>query len=158
METAGLGRPLEAPGFTLVELTVSLTIMAILVALSLGSAAAVSSRWRAREGADLALGALRRARWQAITGGVEQSVTAVADSGGTWRLLVWRREGSGWRLVTSVGLPRDVTGVRMTGPARKEFNPDGTCSTGSLLLTGGGRSWRISLTSATGRVRIYREG
>ncbi len=83
---------------------------------------------------------------------------AVADAGGTWRLLVWLREEGGWRLTGTVILPREVTAIRMIGPIRKEFNPDGTCSTGSILLSGGGRSWRISLTSATGRARIYREG
>ncbi len=158
METTILGRPMGAPGFTLVELTISLTIVAIMVGLSLSGAAAISSRWRAREGADLTVGTLRRVRWQAITRGVEQSVTAVADAGGTWRLLVWLREEGGWRLTGTVILPREVTAIRMIGPIRKEFNPDGTCSTGSILLSGGGRSWRISLTSATGRARIYREG
>jgi hypothetical protein len=51
-----------------------------------------------------------------------------------------------------------VTLVATTGPAWKEFNPDGTSGTGSVLVTvRGERRYRLTLTAATGRIRLTRE-
>jgi hypothetical protein len=47
--------------------------------------------------------------------------------------------------------------LSVAGPEEKVFNPDGTCSFGSVTLRGpGGRFYRCTLAPATGRVRLYR--
>ena len=64
----------------------------------------------------------------------------------------WMHEGPPRRL------PEGIT-LRTTGPAEKVFNPNGTCSFGSVILEGpDGVVCRLSLNPATGRVRLYRNG
>jgi hypothetical protein len=47
--------------------------------------------------------------------------------------------------------------VAIAGEPEKVFNPDGTCSFGSITLRGaGGAVYRCTLAPATGRVRFYR--
>jgi hypothetical protein len=53
-------------------------------------------------------------------------------------------------------VPRGAV-VAIAGETTKVFNPDGTCSFGSITLRGsGGEVYRCTLTPATGRVRFYR--
>ena len=65
---------------------------------------------------------------------------------------VWIPDGEGHRIPERIG-------VDTTGPPVKVFNPNGTSSMGSVLLSGpGGRSCRLSLNPLTGRVRFYKGG
>jgi hypothetical protein len=77
--------------------------------------------------------------------------------GGTWLLGTERQDGGSW--VTEGEDRRIAAGVvlAVAGPAEKVFNPDGTCSFGSITLRGaGGAVYRCTLAPATGRVRLYR--
>ncbi len=144
------------------ELLIALTIVALLGALAgAAPASSLAARWRSREGGAAVLGILRKARWLSISEGREYGVVFDRpDPAGPWRAFLQRKDAGDWMPAEApVSLPAVVTGLAMTGPARKEFNPDGTSGGGSDILTcRGGAAYRISLTTATGRIRLYREG
>jgi prepilin-type N-terminal cleavage/methylation domain-containing protein len=148
-------------GFTLIEVLASISIL-LLLATGLAAAGHSGMRagWKSREAAMRTVHTLRRARWRAISENLEYGVIFSRPSpGGPWEMLLARKNGSWSPVETPVAIPSSTARLAVTGSLIKEFNPDGTCSTGSVILTRpGGCTYRISLTSATGRVRLYREG
>jgi hypothetical protein len=78
---------------------------------------------------------------------------------GAWTLGTEREDGGSW---VTEGEERRIpagTVLAVAGPMEKVFNPDGTCSIGSITLRGeGGAVYRCTLAPATGRVRFYRGG
>lgn len=144
-------------GHTLFELVVVLAVVATAAALA---APALSGL---RQGQDLEHSAadlaqcLRLAHWRAVLSGKRVRVAPWLGTEGRWHLRVEREEGVAW---VSDGEDRAVPrGVFLSaaGPLEKVFNPDGTCSFGSVTLRGpGGQVYRCTLAPATGRVRLYR--
>ncbi len=109
----------------------------------------------------MVLGYLRRARWLAVSENMEYAVGLErAPAGDGWRVVLFVRRGTGWTAAEApISLPGEVRQVSILGPPVKEFNPDGTSVSGSILLVcRDGRAWRLTLTPSTGRARIYREG
>jgi prepilin-type N-terminal cleavage/methylation domain-containing protein len=141
-------------GFSLVELLVVLGLLLLTLALAVpGFRSLVRGGETERAARDMYL-ALRVARWKAVASGCR---TRIVPAGGAYRM---EREGEGrWVADGKIHrLPKSV-GLWTTGPADKIFNPNGTCSMGSIVLTGeGGRRSRLSLNPATGRVRLWRGG
>lgn len=150
----------EEWGFTLVELVVVLSLLALAAAISLPSGTSLRRSGETGAAAREMLLFLKMARWTAIVSGTPTRLASFArrDDPATWyvmeRLLdtVWIPEAETHRL------PEHVR-MKTTGAAVKEFTPRGTSVMGSILLEGeGGAVYRISFNPATGRVRLYREG
>lgn len=143
-------------GHTLVELVTVLTILAIVTALALP---ALVDLLRGQQLEAAAVGVarqLRLAQWRAIVTGRRARV-ASGSEGGVWRFRIQREQGSGWVADgEELALPPGAV-VAIAGPEHKVFNPDGTCSMGSVTVRGGqGAIYRCTLAPATGRVRFYR--
>jgi prepilin-type N-terminal cleavage/methylation domain-containing protein len=147
----------DEDGYTLFEL------IAVLAVVATASALAYPALSGLRQGQDLEGAAsglaqcLRLAHWRAVVLGKRVRVTPRPGPAGGWHLRVEREEGTNW---VPDGddrpVPRGVV-LSVAGPAEKVFNPDGTCSFGSVSLRGpGGQAYRCTLAPATGRVRLYR--
>jgi type II secretion system protein H len=146
-------------GYTLIELVTVIGIVALATALAYPSLAGM------RRGQDLEAAAvgmaqcLRLAGWRAIAGGQRVQVALRRSPEGSWLVGTAREAGRGW---VAEGEDRRIPAgvvVTVAGPAEKVFNPDGTCSIGSITLRGeGGAVYRCTLAPATGRVRLYRGG
>jgi general secretion pathway protein H len=143
-------------GYTLLELLTVVAIVAIASAMAYPSL----SGWGG--GQDLESAAvgltqhLRLAHWRAVATGNRVRVSPRREADGAWRFLVERERGGAW--VTAGDeqkIPRGTV-VAIAGAAEKVFNPDGTCSLGSITLRGAGGVYRCTLSPATGRVRFYR--
>lgn len=144
-------------GHTLLELVTVLAIAGTAAALAYPALAGLN---RGQELEAAALGTaqcLRLARWRAVVSGRRVRVVTGPEPRGGWRVSLEREDGGRWvpdgeeRLV-----PRGAL-LAVAGPAEKIFNPDGTCSLGSITLRGGGGEvYRCTLMPATGRVRFYR--
>ena len=91
-----------------------------------------------------------------VTGG-RVRVAPAQGADGAWRFRVERERGAAWvHDGEEQPIPRGTV-VSIAGVAEKVFNPDGTCSMGSVTLRGaGGEVYRTTLAPATGRVRLYR--
>ncbi len=164
MKTGTLSRTAysEARGFTLLELSISLGVIALLVAGLTGiNYRSLTAAWQSRAAATRVLGSMGKARWLAITENREYGVTLWRrNADGLWHVSLLKREGIAWKAALSpVALPPVVVGVSFSGSSVKEFNPDGTSSSGFVVIRcSGGRIYRLTLTPAIGRIRIYREG
>jgi type II secretion system protein H len=143
-------------GHTLVELVAVLTILATVVALA---CPALADLLRGQQLEAAAVGVarqLRLAQWRAVATGSRARVACRREDGG-WRFRLQREQGSAWVPDgEQLALPADAV-VAIAGPEDKVFNPDGTCSMGSITVRGGqGAVYRCTLAPATGRVRFYR--
>lgn len=146
-------------GYTLLELVTVVAIVATASAISYPSFAGLR---RGQELESAAVGLtqeLRLARWRAVVTGTRVRVAPARAADGTWRFRVERERGTAWVPDgDEQPVPRGTV-VAVAGPAEKVFNPDGTCSLGSITLRGArGEVYRTSLAPATGRVRFYRGG
>lgn len=146
-------------GYTLLELVTVVAVVAVAAALSYPSFAGLR---RGQELESAAVGltqSLRLARWRAAVTGSRVRVVPARAADGTWLFRVEREQGAAW---VPDGDERSIprgTVVAVAGAAEKVFNPDGTCSLGSITLRGArGEVYRSTLAPATGRVRFYRGG
>jgi len=154
--TAWSGRRREA-GYTLLELVTVVAIVALAAAMAYPSFAGLR-RGQELEAAAVGLTQqLRQARWRAAVTGARVRVAPARAADGTWHFRVERERGTGWVPDGSEqSIPRGTV-VAVAGTAEKVFNPDGTCSLGSITLRGArGEVYRSTLAPATGRVRFYR--
>lgn len=149
-------------GFTIVEMLFSLSIFLILICVLMVSIfGGLSRRWKSREAASVTLRVLRKAKWLAISENKEYGVKFVHFlPGSPWQahLMVRSNEGPWIPAESPLALPLEVKQLSLTGSLIKEFNPDGTSSSGSVIICCvDGHTYRISLTPSTGRIRLYRE-
>jgi prepilin-type N-terminal cleavage/methylation domain-containing protein len=147
-------------GYSLPELVVVLSIAALAAAVAFPGLLVFSSEGRPGPAAREMLLTMRMARWKALSSGCRTRLAIYGRNGEEKaRYVVEREEESAW--VAEGGthsIPEGVE-VKTTGPALKVFYPNGTCSMGSVILTGtGGTRYRLSLNPATGRARLYRGG
>lgn len=144
-------------GYSLIELVTVVAILAIVAALAYPALAGLR---RGQELEAAAVGVarqLRAAQWRAAVTGDRARVAARQEAGGAWRFRVERERGAAWVPDgEEQALPSGAI-VAIAGPAEKVFNPDGTCSLGSITVRGAGDAvYRCTLAPATGRVRFYR--
>lgn len=148
----------ERAGFTLLELVVVLSIVALAAVISVPSITSLRRSGEAGAAAREMLLTMRMARWRAIVSGSSTRIATFARQGDSavWYVVerqdgaVWIPEGDGHRIPEAVR-------TRTTGHAVKHFTPRGTSSMGSIIFEGaGGGFYRLSLNPATGRVRLYR--
>ncbi len=145
-------------GYSLVELLAALAVAAIAAALALPSVASLSGGQSVERAAHALLMDLRLAQWRAVVSGRRVRLVPGPGADGGWGYRVEREaEPSTWSPEGEpVKLPRGVA-LQAAGSPAKVFNPDGTCSAGSLSLAGpAGRRYRYTLSPATGRIRFYR--
>ena len=142
----------DARGFTLLELIVTLVVIAIAVGLVAPAIGRSTETLRVRAEVAGFSATFRHARERAIT--TRQPFTVVVNP--TNRLMTvttgedevrWTRPLSG-RLDIRTDTPAALT-VR--------FEPQGTSSGGEFHLTSGKISYRVSVDAVTGRVRNQRE-
>ena len=146
-----------ASGYTLVELIVVCALVATAAALAYPSVAAMTRGQQLERSAVELLYDLRFAHARAVVEGSRVRVAAFPGGDGSWRWRVEREAAGAW---VAEGEARAVPHgalLSAAGGAAKVFNPDGTCSSGSLTLRGPrGELYRYTLAPATGRVRFYR--
>jgi type II secretion system protein H len=148
----GLRRPLlSARGFTLLELVVTLLVLALAAGL-VGPAVARSTRAiQARAEVARLTAMLRHAREQAITTGRPHALLVDPDRR---RLAIVTGEGEvrearGWPAEFSVAAASpEALAVR--------FEPHGVSSGGELEVSSAGLRYRVSVDPLTGRVRAVR--
>ena len=144
-------------GSTLLEL---ITVVAIVAVASALAYPAIAGLRRGQQLESAAVGLtqrLRLARWRAVVTGDRVRVAPGQAADGAWLFRVEREQGTAWIPDgDDQSIPRGTI-VAVSGPSEKVFNPDGTCSLGSITLRGaGGEVYRCTLAPATGRVRFYR--
>ncbi|HEY5998030.1 MAG TPA: GspH/FimT family pseudopilin [bacterium] len=154
--TRDLGVAGEA-GHTLIELAAVVAIVTVAAALALPSVAAMGRGHQLEAAAFGAAQCLRLAHWRAVASGRRVQVCVRRGPDGVWLLATERESGGAWVADGEERrLPAGVV-VAVAGPAEKVFNPDGTCSIGSLTLrAGASAAYRCTLAPASGRVRLYR--
>jgi prepilin-type N-terminal cleavage/methylation domain-containing protein len=145
-------------GHTLIELAAVVAIVAVAAALAYPSLAGMRRGQQLEAAAVGAAQCLRLAHWRAIVSGRRVRVAPRRAPDGAWLLGTEREAGASW---VSEGEDRRIDAgvvLAVAGPPEKVFNPDGTCSFGSISLRGegGGAVYRCTLAPATGRVRLYR--
>jgi prepilin-type N-terminal cleavage/methylation domain-containing protein len=141
-----------ARGFTLLELLVTLFLVALALALVAPALGRTSDTVRARAEVAGFSAVLRHAREQAIT--TRQAHTVVVDPA-AHRLTITtgddevrRARALPTRLAVEA-VSRDALAVR--------FEPHGASSGGEFRLTSGGVTFRVTVDPVTGRVRNTRE-
>jgi prepilin-type N-terminal cleavage/methylation domain-containing protein len=157
MATMAGGRRRPEGGYTLLELVTVVAIVAVAAVLAYPALAGL------RRGQDLESAAvglsqkLRLAQWRAAATGLRVRVAPRRTPDGGWLFRVEREELAAWLPDgDEQPLPRGTV-VAIAGETEKVFNPDGTCSFGSITLRGpGGEVYRCTLAPATGRGRFYR--
>ena len=157
MATAACSGRWHDGGSTLLELVTVVAIVAVASALAYPSFAGLR---RGQELESAAVGLtqkLRLARWRAVVTGGRVRIAPTQAADGTWRFRVEREQGTAWVPDgDEQSIPRGTV-VTVAGDSEKIFNPDGTCSMGSVTLRGAqGEVYRSTLAPATGRVRFYR--
>ena len=141
-----------ARGFTLLELLVTLFLVALALALVAPALGRTSDTVRARAEVAGFSAVLRHAREQAIT--TRQAHTVVVDPAAHRLTIITgddevrRTRALPTRLVVEA-VSRDALAMR--------FEPHGASSGGEFRLTSGGITYRVSVDPITGRVRNTRE-
>jgi type II secretory pathway pseudopilin PulG len=147
----------DAAGHTLLELVTVVALIAVAAALSYPAVAGMRRGQELERGAIELVHTLRQAHWIAVTTGRRVRLVTHRDEACRWWYGLEREAPGGW---VGEGGQRALPGGALLGCAGtpvKVFNPDGTCSFGSLSVRGpGAADYRITLAPATGRVRFYR--
>jgi general secretion pathway protein H len=138
-------------GFTLIEMIVVLTILALMTVLITANGIRVSPAVQARAAAEAISGALRSARSEAVVS--NRSVWFTLDV--VNRFYRWGQappqvlsNDLGLSLLTS----RDQLASEGAGQIR--FDPDGGSSGGRVSIEGGGVVWWVGIDWLSGRVSI----
>jgi prepilin-type N-terminal cleavage/methylation domain-containing protein len=148
-------------GFTLIEVLIVIAIFGVLTAIAASGISGWVETFRFKNTIREIGITMQLARMKAIAGGVEYRVVFDLDAE-TFCLErgnqadgsdTWIPEGG----VTGVSSWVDIAFVNSytTGKRNKQFNPNGTSSSGSLRLNNAkGEKYKITLTPATGYINI----
>jgi prepilin-type N-terminal cleavage/methylation domain-containing protein len=143
---------IESKGFTLLELIVTLLVVAVAVGLVAPAIGRSTEAVRARAEVAGFAATLRRAREQAIT--KRQQYTVVVNPVSRLQTVMTGEDEVQWthalsaRLTIEAATPDGLT-VR--------FEPQGTSSGGEFRVTSGAVTYRVTVDAVTGRVRNHRE-
>jgi prepilin-type N-terminal cleavage/methylation domain-containing protein len=141
-----------ARGFTLLELLVTLGVIALAVGLALPAIGRSSETVRARAEIAGFSAVLRHAREQAIT---KRQPHRVVVEPGARRVTVLAGDDEVRR--TRV-FPEGLTIEAAAAPSTTvRFEPEGSSSGGEFHLTSGATRYRVTVDPVTGRVRATRE-
>lgn len=147
---------LNIKGVTLVELLVTMAILGILATITVPSLSSWYSGYSLRAAARKIAITLELAKMKAISRNLEHRVEFDVNNN-TFRIS--RKNPTpppDWIPETDyMDLPSGITIANITNPQDKEFNPDGTSSSGGIYLqNSSGDQYSITLTTTTGRVKI----
>jgi len=143
---------IESRGFTLLELIITLLVIAVAAGLVAPAIGRSTEGVRARAEVAGFSATLRRAREQAITR--RQQHTVVVDPVSRLQTVMTGEDEVQWthalsaRLTIEAATPDGLT-VR--------FEPQGTSSGGEFRVTSGAVTYRVTVDAVTGRVRNHRE-
>jgi general secretion pathway protein H len=142
----------DARGFTLLELIVTLVVLAVAVGLVAPTIGRSTETLRTRAEVAGFSATFRHAREQAIT--TRQPYTVVVNP--TSRQLTVTTGDDEVRWTRTLSSRVDV---RAETPAALtvHFEPQGTSSGGAFHVSSGKISYRVTIDAVTGRVRNYRE-
>lgn len=163
-ETEFKGNSLKARssgGISLVEMLIVMVLVGILTAIAVPNVSAWVETFRFKNTVREIGITMQLARMKAIAGGVEYRVVFDLDAE-TFSLEKGNQaDGSdSWSLegvVNDVSSWVDIAFVNSyaTGSHNKQFNPNGTSSTGSVRLTNAkGKKYKITLTPTTGYIDV----
>jgi len=140
-------------GFTLIEMIVVLTILALMTTFLLSNGRQVSPAIHARAAAQAVAGALRQARGEAIAGNRSVALTLdVANRSYRWGQRPAEILPPDLSLSLLTGRNELISGVNAAGRIR--FDPDGGSSGGRVTIAGGGQVWWVGVDWLSGRVSI----
>ena len=159
----GINSPCESllMGFTLVEILIVIAIFGVLTAIAAPGISAWVETFKFKNTIREIGITMQLARMKTIASGVEYRVVFDLDAE-TFSLErgnqadgsdTWIPEG----VITDVSSWADIAFVNSytTGKRNKQFNPNGTSSTGSIRLNNAkGKKYKITLTPATGYITI----
>lgn len=141
-------------GVTLLELIIVMVIIgicAVLIAPNIGNWLPV---YRLKGATKDIVSTLRTAQMKAVSSNLEYRVSfnnpsfslerGNLSSGST----IWTAEGATQTLPSGITMSGSLSG------GNAQFNPNSTCSTGSLILSSSKGTKTITLTTATGRIRV----
>ena len=141
-------------GFTLIEMIVVLTILALMTVLITANGIRVSPSVRARAAAEAISDALRSARGEAVMS--NRSVSFTLDVAN--RFYQWGqtpRQALTGDLGLSLLTSRDQLPHEGAGQIR--FDPDGGSSGGRVSIEGGGIVWWVGIDWLSGQVSIEKK-
>jgi len=143
-------------GVTLIELIVVMVIIGIGATLMAPNIGSWLSYYRLRSATRDVVSTLRTAQMKAVSTNLQYRVNLDdGEIGANSYILqynsggIWINEGAIEKLPTGV----TISDITFNGK-HAEFNPNSTCSGGGVTLQGKKGSKRITLTTATGRVRV----
>jgi prepilin-type N-terminal cleavage/methylation domain-containing protein len=140
----------DARGFTLLELILTLFVLALVMALALPTIGRSTDAIRARAEVAGFSAVLRHAREQAMT---TQRPYAVVVDPDAHRMTIMADD----KEVTRKALPPRLSIVANPPPQLTvRFEPHGVSTGGEFRLTSGGIVFRVSIDSMTGRVKADR--
>lgn len=138
-------------GFTLLELVLTLFVVALAVALAVPAIGRTTETIRARADVAAFTALLRHAREQAIT--TRQRLSVVVDPAER-RVTIASAEA----VRETRALPPRVRLEASPPPALTvRFDPGGSSTGGAFRLTSGPVSYRVTVDAVTGRVRAQRD-
>jgi len=140
-------------GVTLLELIIVMVIIGIGAVLLAPNITNWLPNYRLRGATRDVVSTLRTAQIKAVTTNMQYRVSFTPGTGSAASYILQRNSG-GW--INEGGTSTLPSGITMTvsGGNDKLFNPDSTSSTGSITLSGGKGTKRITFTTATGRINI----
>ena len=155
-----MAAPQETPGFTLLELVITLAVLAVLGTLALPSLGTRMDRARLADAAELLAADIADARFEAARGG--QALHVVARDGADWCWTVATAPGCGCTAQQTCQLKtvhaQDHPGVRLLEPFAVVLQPGGEAESQPGRLEGRqGDRLRVTLTPL-GRARICAGG
>jgi len=141
-------------GVTLIELIIVMVIIAIGAVLMVPNIGGWLPVYRLKGATRDIVSTLRIAQMKAVSSNLEYRVSFPNQT----FLLQKGNLSSGSTIWTDEGVAQTLpSGITMSGSlnnSNAQFNVDSTCSTGSLTLTSSKGSKKITLTTATGRVKV----
>lgn len=146
-------RPPAAGGFTLLELLVTLLVLALALGLTAPMLGRSTEAIRARAEIAGFSAVLRHARERAITSGTPHAVVIEPDA----HRMVVRAGGPDGEIRHTRTLPERVIVEASPSPALTvRFEPQGGSSGGDFRVAAGGVAYRVTVDPLTGRVRSVR--
>lgn len=150
-------KPVNDEGVTLIELVVALVIIAITAGLLLPNIGAWLSNYRLSSAARDIVSTMRTAQMKAVSNNISYRVNLDdAEIGANAYVLQYQTSHGNWAGDEALqSLPTGISISANTFPGKHaEFNPNSTSSSGGVTLTSAKGTRTITLTPATGRVRI----